>query len=124
MHLPRRLHVPAPEVARDIDLRAWRAAFPEATPIADLQPRTQGTVVGVVRRLMTDPSGRLEVTVEDGSGSLTAVFTGRTSLPGLEFGGALRLAGTVAVEGHGERLMRNPAWEHVTAPYERPGAQP
>lgn len=119
MRLRDLLHPPDPAVTRDRDLRAWRAQFPETTPIADLAARQQGTAVGVVSRLLIDPAGPLEVTVEDGTGRLTCVFHGRRPLPGLELGRALRLSGVVAVEPDGHRQMRNPAWEPVAEPYQR-----
>lgn len=119
MRWPKLLRTPDTAVMRDKDLRTWRAQFPETTPIADLVPRQQGTVVGVVARLLVDPGGPLEVTVEDGTGDVTGVFHSRRALPGLELGRALRLAGVVAVDTDGRRFMRNPACEPVTEPYQR-----
>jgi hypothetical protein len=119
MRWPALLRSPDPAVLRDQDLRAWRTRFPETTPIADLTPRAHGTVVGVVTRLLVDPAGPLEVTLEDGSGHLTAVFHSRRSLPGFELGRAVRLNGVVAVDADGRRTMRNPAWEPVAEPYRR-----
>lgn len=119
MRWPKLLRTPDTAVMRDQDLRAWRAQFPETTPIADLVPRQAGTVVGVVARLRVDPDGPLEVTVEDGTGDVTGVFHSRRALPGLELGRALRLSGVVAVDADGRRFMRNPASEPVTEPYQR-----
>jgi hypothetical protein len=106
-----------PVAARDTDLRRWRAAFVDATPIADLQPRQPGTCVGVVHAIRLVPRRSLEVTIEDGSGRLIAVWPGRTRLPGLELGGALRLSGTVRRDDDGVRRMLNPAWTPVAEPY-------
>lgn len=119
MRLPDLLRTPDPAVTRDRDLRRWRAQFPDATAIADLVARQPGTVVGVISRLLIDPAGPLETTVEDGTGRLTCAFHGRGSLPGLELGRALRLTGVVAVDAEGHRQMRDPAWEPVTEPYQR-----
>lgn len=119
MPWPKLLRTPDTGVMRDRDLRAWRAQFPEATPIADLVARQAGTVVGVVARLLVDPHGPWEVTVEDGTGDVTGVFHNRRALPGLELGRALRLSGVVAVDADGRRFMRNPACEPVTEPYQR-----
>lgn len=118
------LRPPDPAVIRDQDLRAWRAQFPQTVPIADLAARRTGTVVGVVARILVDPDGPLEATVEDGSGELSAVFHGRRSLPGVELGRALRLTGVVAVDAEGHRHMRDPAWEPVTEPYQRSRSAP
>lgn len=106
-----------PDVTRDEDLRAWREQFADAVPIAALIARERQTCVGVVEKIRLDPGRQLEVTVEDGSGRLTAVFSGRSNLPGLELGAALRLTGTVMpFNGHGVH-MRNPTWAGVTEPY-------
>ena len=105
-----------PSVSRDADLRVWREQFTDAQPISELQPRQRGTCVGVVEKIRLDPGRQLEVTVEDGSGRLTAIFTGRSNLPGLELGAALRLTGTVA-GANGTAEMRNPTWAPVTEPY-------
>jgi hypothetical protein len=101
---------------RNQNLRRWRSQFADATPIAELRPRHQGTCVGVVYKIRLVPNRSIDVTVEDGSERLTATWTGRTLLPGVELGGGLRLTGTVAVED-GLRLMRNPEWSLVVEPY-------
>jgi hypothetical protein len=105
------------EAMRAQDLRRWRSEFADATPIAELRPRHRATCVGVVRKIRVVPGRALEVTVEDGSGRLTAVWTGRNNLPGLELGGGLRLNGTVAVDDEGARRILNPAWTLVAEPY-------
>lgn len=101
---------------RNEDLRRWRAQFADATPIAQLRPRHQGTCVGVIYKIRLVPGRCIEVSVEDGTERLTATWTGRSSLPGIELGGGLRLTGTLAVKD-GARLMRNPAWSLVVEPY-------
>lgn len=106
-----------PDALRADDLRRWRAEFDGTTPIVDLEARQRGTCVGVVHKIRVEPRRALEVTVEDGTGRLTAVFQGRAGLPGLELGGGLRLIGTVAVDNDGKRRMLNPGWEHITEPY-------
>jgi len=70
----------------------------------------------VVQRIRLVPGRSIDVTVHDGSGRLTATWTGRTTLPGVELGGGLRMQGTVAEEG-GRRRMRNPDWSLVAEPY-------
>ena len=106
-----------PSVDRHADLRLWRAQFPDVTPVRDLIPRQPQTCVGVVAKIRLVPGRQLEVTIEDGSGHMTAVFTGRSNLPGLELGGGLRLTGTVASDADSELQMRNPAWTTVSEPY-------
>lgn len=102
--------------ARNEDLSRWREQFTDATPIAELRPRHEGTCVGVVHKIRLVPGRGVEVTIEDGSERLTATWTGRTSLPGVELGGGLMLTGTVALED-GQRRMRNPEWSLVVEPY-------
>lgn len=106
-----------PAAGRDEDLRSWRGQFPSATPIRQLHPRQRGTCVGVVMKIRLDPGRQLAVTVEDGTGRLTGIFTGRSNLPGLELGGGMRFTGTVAVDGEGQLQMRNPSWTPVAEPY-------
>ncbi|HVM20596.1 MAG TPA: hypothetical protein VM307_11605 [Egibacteraceae bacterium] len=106
-----------PLTVRDEDLRVWREQFADAVPIRHLKPRERGTCVGVVRKIRLDPGRQLAVMVEDGSGRLTAVFTGRSNLPGLELGGGMRLTGTMALDADGEPTMRNPGWAPVAEPY-------
>ncbi len=106
-----------PSVTRDADLRVWREQFADATPIGAIQPRRRQTCVGVVEKIRLDPGRQLEVTVDDGSGRLTAVFTGRSNLPGLELGAGLRLTGTVAAENGYTPQMLNPGWTLVAEPY-------
>jgi hypothetical protein len=106
-----------PLVNRDQDLRRWQRTHPDATPVADLAPRHPGTAVGVVKRIRVEPGKTVEVTLEDGSGDLVALWAGRTRLTGVELGSALRLCGTVGEDGDGRKRMRNPAWQTVTEPY-------
>jgi hypothetical protein len=105
------------ETMRAEDLRRWRSEFPEATAIADLRPRHRQTCVGVAAKIRVVPGRALEVTIEDGSGRLTAIWSGRNNLPGLELGSGLRLTGTVAIDDEGARRILNPAWTLVAEPY-------
>jgi hypothetical protein len=106
-----------PDVLRAEDLRRWRASFPDVTAIAELAPRHPAVCVGVVHKIRLVPGRALEVTVEDGTGRVTAVFDGRATLPGLELGAGLRLCGTLAQDADGTRRLRNPSWELVAEPY-------
>lgn len=106
-----------PAVARDVDLRRWRDGFGDVPGIADLRDREPATCVGVVAVIRLVPGRTLEVVVEDGSGRLVATFPRRSTLRGLELGGALRLSGTVSVDPDGVRRMRSPAVTPVREPY-------
>lgn len=104
-------------VTRAEDLRVWRAQYADATPIGELIPRRKATCVGVVHKIRLVPGRSLEVTIDDGSGRLTGVFSGRSNLPGLELGSGLRMTGTVADVGEGCLVIRNPSWASVGEPY-------
>jgi len=101
---------------RNEDLARWRQQFTDATPIAGLKPRHEGTCVGVVYKIRLVPGRSIDITIEDGTGRLTATWTGRASLSGVELGGGLKLTGTVACEND-VLIMRNPEWSHVVEPY-------
>jgi hypothetical protein len=101
---------------RNEDLTRWRQQFNDVTPIEELRPRHQGTCVGVVYKIRLVPGRSIDVAIEDGTGRLTATWTGRTALPGVELGGGLKLTGTVAISDD-DRLMRNPEWSLVVEPY-------
>ncbi|MBA2528571.1 MAG: hypothetical protein H0V19_01175 [Euzebyales bacterium] len=107
-----------PTATREEDLRIWRSQFADAAPIAEVIPRHRATCVGVVHKIRLVPGRQLEVTIEDGSGRLTAVFSGRSNLPGLQLGVGLRLSGTVAATGDLGLQVRNPTWDYVTEPYQ------
>lgn len=107
---------PAQEL-RAADLRRWRAEFVDAKATDALQPRQREVVVGVVHRVRLNPGRGIEVTIEDGSGRLTASWTGRTRLPGVRLGAGLRLVGTVAQDRDGNLRMRNPEYGLVADPY-------
>ena len=51
-----------------------------------------------------------ECTVADATGALTAMFYGRTHIPGVEPGARIRLAGKVFM-GEGGPAMINPAYQ-------------
>jgi hypothetical protein len=103
--------------AREEDLRTWRSEFPDATPIGEVRPRHPTQVVGVVWKLRLIPGRSIEASIEDGTGRLTGVWTGRTRLPGVALGAGLELTGTVALERDGRLLMRNPEYALVAEPY-------
>jgi hypothetical protein len=93
------------------DLEAYCTAL-GTTPIDDIQLRRPVRVAGEVRSLRIVPragADALEANVNDGRGSLTAVFLGRRRILGLSPGRKLVLEGVVAGE---ERrcVMYNPVY--------------
>ena len=80
------------------------------TPLTAARPRARVAVAGSVvhvecRAWAGGPT--LEVTIDDGSASLTLVFLGRRTMAGIHVGRALVAAGTVA-DRHGRSIVLNP----------------
>jgi amino acid transporter len=87
------------------------------TPIAALQWRRNARVAGRVKTLRVQPwSGvpTLECTLADNSGeSITLVFLGRRSIPGIGSGTLLTVEATVG-KHHGQLAMINPLYEIIS----------
>jgi amino acid transporter len=91
-----------------------RPAVPsDATPISSLTGYCKATVVGRVHRVeirQVEKSSVLACEIVDATGELTALFYGRTHIPGVEPGSKIRLSGKVAIWEVGP-VMVNPAYE-------------
>ncbi|MDQ6725891.1 MAG: OB-fold nucleic acid binding domain-containing protein [Actinomycetota bacterium] len=96
-------------------LRQFCQDVPGVTTIGNAEPRKEFTVAGEISSLRIVPragSPSLEATVNDGSGSLVVVWTGRRNIPGVAPGKRLVLTGRGAPHGAGGRLMvLNPRYE-------------
>jgi len=96
-------------------LRKFCSTKEGVTPIAELGPRTDGTVVGEIGSLRIVPragSPSLEATISDGSGSLVVVWTGRRKIAGVAPGKRLVISGRGSPSGPKNRLMiLNPRYE-------------
>jgi RecG-like helicase len=100
------------EILRD-EVREWADVIPGTVRIGDCPNRRSVRVAGVVRRLTLRPHGdshSLEAVVYDGTGELTAVWTGRDHIPGLTIGTQLILEGVASVDRNTMRMV-NPAFE-------------
>ncbi|HEX8803999.1 MAG TPA: amino acid permease, partial [Acidimicrobiales bacterium] len=90
----------------------------EPTPISEVRWRDRVCVRGQVRSMRVAPQrdvATLEYVVDDGSGTLLAVFLGRRELAGVECGSRIELVGTVGV--HQNRLaILNPAYRLLGGP--------
>jgi amino acid transporter len=89
------------------------AVRPGITPIASLTGHSRATVEGRVHSLEIRPvdhSCVLSCQVTDATGEITALFYGRTHIPGLEPGSMIQLRGRVGVKATGT-VMVNPAYE-------------
>jgi hypothetical protein len=106
---------PGRAVSPDQDLKEHERppVPPGAAPISSLTKYGRATVVGRVRSIEIRPvdhSTVLACKITDATGELTAMFYGRTYIPGLEPGSKIRLRGPVGVQDTG-RVMTNPAYE-------------
>ncbi len=84
-----------------------------ATPIGRLPKRGRATVEGRVHAIEIRPVERntvLACEVVDSTGQLTAMFYGRSHIPGLDPGAKVRLTGQVGSRGRAV-VMINPAYE-------------
>ena len=81
--------------------------------VADLSPRQRARVVGEIVALRIQPRAgvpTLEVRIDDGTGTLTAIWYGRRRIGGIETGRRVAVEGTVVSVR--ERLsIINPAYE-------------
>jgi RecG-like helicase len=74
------------------------------------------TVVGKVRVVEIRPVERnsvLAVEINDSTGNLTAMFYGRSHIPGLICGARVRFTGSAGIRG-GQPVMINPAYELIS----------
>jgi hypothetical protein len=88
---------------------------PDATPIGSIHQPGRATVEGRVRVLEIRPVERnsvLACEISDSTGDLTALFYGRSRIPGLICGARVRFRGTVGIK-NGAPVMINPAYELV-----------
>ena len=111
-----RLTAPVSEL--DLErLRKFCESRQGVVSITDLPPRIEGTVVGEITSMRIVPragSPSLEATINDGSGSLVVVWTGRRKIAGVTPGKRLVVSGRGAATGpKGRLLMFNPSYELI-----------
>ena len=107
---PRRATVARPAVAPN---GSANGSANGVTTINALQAARKATIEGRVSSVEIRPvenSCVFEATIADATGSLTAMFYGRTHIPGFEPGVRLRLDGKVSMRGGGPAMI-NPAYE-------------
>jgi hypothetical protein len=89
------------------------ATVPGITPIGALTKPGRATVEGRIRVVEIRPVERnsvLACEVSDGTGQLTAMFYGRSHIPGIVCGARVRFRGSVGIKD-GHPVMTNPAYE-------------
>jgi hypothetical protein len=112
-NLVKKLTQPVDELDRQ-QLTTWCAAQ-GAERIDEIPARRPVFVAGEIHSVRIVPragAASLEASVQDGHGSLTAVFLGRRKIPGLEAGRRVKLEGVVT-NAHGQRVMYNPLYTLV-----------
>jgi len=98
----------------DIAVPEQREMAAGVTPIGALTRPGRFTVEGRIRLVEIRPVQRnsvLACEISDGSGVLTAMFYGRSHIPGLVCSARVRLRGSVGLSSDGRPLMINPAYE-------------
>jgi amino acid transporter len=88
---------------------------PGVTPIGSLHQPGRTTVEGRVRVVevrSVERNSVLACEISDSTGDLTALFYGRSRIPGLMCGSRVRLRGPVGIKG-GAPVMINPAYELI-----------
>jgi hypothetical protein len=110
-----RLTTPVHELDKE-RLRAFACGIDAAVDICDAGPRQEVTVAGVIKytRIVPRPDGSpwLEATVDDGSGTIVVMWTGRRKIAGVRPGQRVLITGRGSPNGPGGRLLfYNPRYE-------------
>jgi hypothetical protein len=88
---------------------------PDVTPIGSIHQPGKVTVEGRVRVVeirSVERNSVLACEICDSTGDLTALFYGRSHIPGIECGSRVRFRGPVGIKA-GARIMVNPAYELI-----------
>jgi len=99
---------------RSATIREWSESQAGCTLIGDVTPRSVVRVAGVVDALRVRPREgvpQIEAQISDGTGSLTAVWLGRRTIPGLALGLRMIVEGRVAGTGKDDLHIMNPRFE-------------
>jgi RecG-like helicase len=97
----------------DEEVREWADSIPDTDRISQCPTREPVSISGVVRRLTLRPSDgsiTLEAVVTDGTGEITAMWTGRDHIPGLALGTQVVLKGVLGKDRSRTRMV-NPDFE-------------
>jgi amino acid transporter len=101
------------------------APSPGVTPIGSIQAPGRATVEGRVRAVEIRPveqSSVLACEISDSTGDLTALFYGRSHIPGIVCGSRVRFRGSVGIRETGP-IMINPAYELLAAGESPPNSE-
>jgi amino acid transporter len=95
--------------------RNGQGRLPGVTDISSVTKPGKVTVEGRVRVVEIRPVERnsvLAIEISDHTGNLTAMFYGRSHIPGLVCGARVRFSGSAGIR-HGQPVMVNPAYELI-----------
>ncbi len=84
----------------------------QLTPLGEVAVRTKIKVCGEVKRMTMKPrSGipSMEIVINDGTGQVTVIFSGRRHIAGIEHGGCIAVEG-VAYRERSSIVFLNPAY--------------
>jgi hypothetical protein len=98
---------------RSATIREWSETQQGCTLVGRAEPRSIVRVAGVVEALRLRPRQsvpQIEAQISDGTGSVTAVWVGRRSIPGLALGVRMIIEGRLAQSADGLQIM-NPRFE-------------
>ncbi|HEX2272441.1 MAG TPA: OB-fold nucleic acid binding domain-containing protein [Acidimicrobiales bacterium] len=109
-----KLRTPAEELGL-AQLRDFCAQLPGVTPIGEVGPRQEVSVVGEISSLRIVPRAgcpSLEATITDGTGTIIASWTGRRQIAGISPGRRLIVHGRANPCGPaGRMVVFNPSYE-------------
>ena len=108
----RKLSSGTDDLHRDHLTERWSHLDHGQVPIAESEPRQRVRLAGEITSMRVVPragSPSLEVTISDGTGYATAVFTGRQSIPGMRPGRNIAFEGVTRAERPG-RVLLNPGY--------------
>lgn len=99
----------------DLDAADLQASMSRqgATPIARCRDREPVCILGTLRTVTFRPRAgvpALQAELWDGTGSVTVVFLGRRSIPGINPGRAVKVRGRITTV-RGQRAIYNPIYE-------------
>lgn len=99
----------------ELDDEDLKAAIPAqgATPISQCGDREAVCILGTLRTVTFRPRAgvpALQAELWDGTGSVTVVWLGRRTIPGIDPGRAIKVRGRITALG-GQRVIYNPIYE-------------
>lgn len=96
-------------------IREWAGQVPGTTLVSNVESRSVARVAGVVEGIRVRPHAgvpTIEAVVTDGSGSVTAIWLGRRTIPGMALGCRLILEGRFGGDS-GRLQVMNPTFEFI-----------